>query len=79
MRASTRWCATGSVFPMSSPTSASGTTSLSASGVATVRSRSRLVGKYVKLQDAYLSVHEALKHAGIHTDARARPVVDAEE
>jgi CTP synthase len=24
-----------------------------------------LVGKYVKLQDAYLSVHEALKHAGI--------------
>jgi CTP synthase len=25
-----------------------------------------LVGKYVKLQDAYLSVHESLKHAGIH-------------
>jgi CTP synthase len=25
-----------------------------------------LVGKYVKLRDAYLSVHEALKHAGIH-------------
>jgi CTP synthase len=25
-----------------------------------------LVGKYVKLQDAYLSVHEALKHAGVH-------------
>jgi CTP synthase len=25
-----------------------------------------LVGKYVKLQDAYLSVREALKHAGIH-------------
>jgi CTP synthase len=25
-----------------------------------------LVGKYVKLQDAYLSVHEALKHAGIY-------------
>jgi CTP synthase len=24
-----------------------------------------LVGKYVKLQDAYLSVHEALKHAGV--------------
>ncbi|MBV8258971.1 MAG: CTP synthase, partial [Actinobacteria bacterium] len=24
-----------------------------------------LVGKYVKLQDAYLSVHEALKHAGL--------------
>jgi CTP synthase len=25
-----------------------------------------LVGKYVKLHDAYLSVHEALEHAGIH-------------
>ena len=25
-----------------------------------------LVGKYVKLQDAYLSVLEALKHGGIH-------------
>src|SRR5881392_853159 len=25
-----------------------------------------LVGKYVKLQDAYLSVHEALNHAGVH-------------
>jgi CTP synthase len=25
-----------------------------------------LVGKYVKLHDAYLSVHEALRHAGIH-------------
>ena len=25
-----------------------------------------LVGKYVKLRDAYLSVHEALKHSGIH-------------
>jgi CTP synthase len=27
--------------------------------------RIALVGKYVKLQDAYLSVHEALKHAGV--------------
>jgi len=26
-----------------------------------------LVGKYVKLHDAYLSVHEALKHAGVQT------------
>jgi CTP synthase len=31
-----------------------------------------LVGKYVKLQDAYLSVHEALKHAGIHHGANLR-------
>ncbi len=38
-----------------------------------------LVGKYVKLQDAYLSVHEALKHAGAHhgTHVRVR-WVDAE-
>jgi CTP synthase len=28
-----------------------------------------LVGKYVKLHDAYLSVHEALKHAGVHEGA----------
>jgi CTP synthase len=31
-----------------------------------------LVGKYVKLRDAYLSVHEALKHAGIHHGANVR-------
>jgi CTP synthase len=38
-----------------------------------------LVGKYVKLRDAYLSVHEALKHAGIQhrTGVRVR-WVDAE-
>ncbi len=38
-----------------------------------------LVGKYVQLQDAYLSVSEALKHAGIHhaTNVRLR-WVDAE-
>jgi CTP synthase len=29
-----------------------------------------LVGKYVKLHDAYLSVHEALKHAGVQQGAR---------
>jgi CTP synthase len=38
-----------------------------------------LVGKYVKLHDAYLSVHEALKHAGIHHGATVRVRwVDAE-
>jgi CTP synthase len=38
-----------------------------------------LVGKYVKLHDAYLSVHEALKHAGIHHGARVHVRwVDAE-
>jgi CTP synthase len=31
-----------------------------------------LVGKYVKLHDAYLSVHEALKHAGVHHGCRVR-------
>ena len=31
-----------------------------------------LVGKYVKLQDAYLSVHEALKHAGVHHGCTVR-------
>jgi CTP synthase len=39
-----------------------------------------LVGKYVKLHDAYLSVHEALKHAGVHQGARVRVRwVDAED
>jgi CTP synthase len=38
-----------------------------------------LVGKYVKLHDAYLSVHEALKHAGVHQGSRVRVRwVDAE-
>jgi len=38
-----------------------------------------LVGKYVKLQDAYLSVHEALKHAGLHAGSAIRVRwVDAE-
>jgi CTP synthase len=39
-----------------------------------------LVGKYVKLHDAYLSVHEALKHAGIHNGTRVHVRwVDAED
>jgi len=39
-----------------------------------------LVGKYVKLHDAYLSVHEALKHAGVHQGTRVRVQwVDAED
>jgi len=38
-----------------------------------------LVGKYVKLQDAYLSVHEALKHAGLLSGCAVRVRwVDAE-
>jgi len=39
-----------------------------------------LVGKYVKLHDAYLSVHEALKHAGVHHGVRVHVRwVDAED
>jgi len=38
-----------------------------------------LVGKYVKLHDAYLSVHEALKHAGVRAGCRVHVRwVDAE-
>jgi CTP synthase len=38
-----------------------------------------LVGKYVKLHDAYLSVHEALQHSGIHHGCRVNVRwVDAE-
>jgi CTP synthase len=34
--------------------------------------RIALVGKYVQLEDAYLSVAEALRHAGVHHGARVR-------
>jgi CTP synthase len=34
--------------------------------------RIALVGKYVKLEDAYLSVAEALRHAGVHHDAKVQ-------
>ncbi len=38
-----------------------------------------LVGKYVKLHDAYLSVHEALKHSGLHHECSVKVRwVDAE-
>jgi CTP synthase len=38
-----------------------------------------LVGKYVKLHDAYLSVHEALKHSGLHNGCSVKVRwVDAE-
>jgi CTP synthase len=37
---------------------------------ATRRVRIALVGKYVKLEDAYLSVAEALRHAGVEHDAQ---------
>jgi len=34
--------------------------------------RIALVGKYVQLEDAYLSVAEALRHSGIHHDCRVK-------
>jgi CTP synthase len=34
------------------------------------RVRIALVGKYVKLEDAYLSVAEALRHSGVHHDCK---------
>jgi CTP synthase len=37
---------------------------------ATNEARIALVGKYVQLEDAYLSVVEALRHAGIHHDCK---------
>jgi CTP synthase len=37
---------------------------------ATRPARIALVGKYVQLEDAYLSVVEALKHAGVHHDCK---------
>ncbi len=43
------------------------------------RVRIALVGKYVELKDAYISINEALNHAGIHHDARVEIVrVDSE-
>ncbi len=39
-----------------------------------------VVGKYTDLADSYKSIHEALMHAGIHTDTRVEiRYVDAEE
>ena len=48
-------------------------------GLGAETARIALVGKYVKLHDAYLSVHEALKHAGLHHRCRVEVTwVDAE-
>ncbi|MGH7728195.1 MAG: CTP synthase [Vulcanimicrobiaceae bacterium] len=46
----------------------------------TRRVRIAIVGKYVELKDAYISINEALYHAGIHHDARVEIVrVDSED
>ena len=41
-----------------------------AAAVADAEVRIAMVGKYVKLRDAYLSLHEALRHAGLKTFSR---------
>ena len=38
------------------------------------RVRIALVGKYVELKDAYISINEAINHAGIHHDAHVEVV-----
>ena len=49
-------------------------------GVADAEVRIAMVGKYVKLRDAYLSLHEALRHAGLKTFSRIDiRYVDCEE
>ncbi|MGH9101430.1 MAG: CTP synthase, partial [Acidimicrobiales bacterium] len=49
-------------------------------GRASETARIGLIGKYVNLPDSYLSVVEALRHAGFHLDARVELVwVQAEE
>ncbi|MBV9941034.1 MAG: CTP synthase [Solirubrobacterales bacterium] len=50
------------------------------SAVAARSVRIALVGKYVRLEDAYLSVVEALRHAGTHHDAKVEiDWIDSEE
>ena len=51
-----------------------------ASAVADAEVRIAMVGKYVKLRDAYLSLHEALRHAGLKTFSRLEiRYIDCEE
>ena len=45
-------------------------------GEATKPTRVGIIGKYVSLPDAYLSVVEALKHAGFHHGCRRADRVD---
>ena len=63
-RASTTTCAGCCTSTSASPTSPSGRRSWQRVAAADVDVRIGLVGKYVNLPDAYLSVVEALKHGG---------------
>ena len=78
-RASTVWCATSWGWRPDRQTCANGRRWSTACRSATGVVRIALVGKYVQLQDAYLSVVEALKHAAIHHGAKLEIIwVDAE-
>ena len=63
-RASTTTCAGAAPRPSTRPISPSGTTLVDRIRSATGDVRIGLVGKYINLPDAYLSVVEALKHGG---------------
>ncbi len=65
-RASTTSCARSSGSTPGIPTSASGRSSSTGSSPVDRTVRIGIIGKYVSLQDAYLSVVEALKHGGFH-------------
>ena len=69
-RASTTACSSTSASSPHRPTSPSGRRSSSATTPPTAEVRIGLVGKYTKLADAYLSVIEALNHAGMHHGGR---------
>ena len=79
-KASTRSSASASGSRPARPSSGSGRSSPSGSASGSEEVEIALVGKYVKLHDAYLSVHEALKHAGVAAGAGVRVRwVDAED
>ena len=62
--------------PSTSPTCPSGSASSSGSSRPTRDVRVGIIGKYVSLPDAYLSVVEALKHGGFHHGASVEHRVD---
>ena len=68
-RASTTSSARSSASRAPTPTSPSGRSSSTASSRPSASVRIGIIGKYVSLHDAYLSVVEALKHGGFHHGA----------
>ena len=63
------WCA-GSICPSAMCSGARGMTSCVASTTRPINVEVALVGKYVDLPDAYLSVSEALRAGGFHHNAK---------